>query len=257
MSDYGKIYIGSILLEMNRWTKGKQPTYRVSEWTQRFTEAGFDGTELWQWHATRCDDAERAALAAGPCPVAVFNSYAAFDAGGADDRTGGAALTRALGAKAVKFNVGSEPAERAEYIANLQQWRGVFDDDVILLCECHPGTIIEDAAAAKALFDDADVPGIGVIVHAFNRFDTLAEWMDTFGPMVRHAHLQMRDDPRVIRFDRKPDVAAEAIGIMRSAGFDGSYTLEFTEGTLADDESIDMLYANALADLALLEELLG
>ena len=256
MSEYGRIYIGSILLEMSRWTKEKQPTYRVSEWTRRLAEAGFDGIELWQWHATRSDDAERAALALSPCPVTIFNSYAAFDDSGAGDRRDSAELTRMLGAKAVKFNVGADPADRAIYIANLRQWRTMFDDDVMLLCECHPGTIIEEAADAKAFFDEAEVPGVGVIVHAFNRVDTLSEWMDTFGPMVRHAHLQMREGRDVIRLDGKGDAAEQAIGIMRAAGFDGSFTLEFTEGTLAPDESIDLLYTNALADLAFLKDLL-
>ena len=257
MSEYGKIYIGSILLEMNRWTKDKQPTYRVSDWTGRFAEAGFDGMELWQWHATRCDAGEVAALSAAPCPVTIFNSYASFDAAGAADRRQAAELTRTFGAPGVKFNVGAEPAERDEYIRSLRQWRTLFDDSVTLLCECHPGTIIEEAADAKAFFDDAGVEGVGIIVHAFNRVDSLAEWMDTFGPAVRHAHMQMRDDKNVIRFDRKPDLAEEAVGIMRGAGFDGSFTLEFTAGTLAPDENIDMLYANALADLAFLEELLA
>jgi len=135
MSNYGQIYIGSILLEMNRWTRDKQPTYRVSEWTERFAEAGFDGMELWQWHATRCDDDERAALAASPCPVRIFSSYAAFDDSGADDLRDGARLTAVLAADAVKFNVGADPAYRDLYIENLRQWRMLFDDSVTLLCE--------------------------------------------------------------------------------------------------------------------------
>lgn len=256
MSSYGQIYIGTILLEKNRWTKDKTPTYRVSDWTDRFAEAGFDGMELWQWHATAVDDDERRALAASPCPVAIFNAYAAFDAAGADDRNRAAELTRQFGAKAVKFNVGRDPDERAEYIDSLRQWRPLFDDDVTLLCECHPGTIIEEPAAAKAFFDEADVPGVGVIVHAFNAVDTLQAWLDTFGPAVRHAHLQMRDERTVIPFSAKPDVATDAVEKLKRAGFDGSYTLEFTAGTQAPDETADLLWTNALADKAFLEDLL-
>ncbi|MFW6146419.1 MAG: sugar phosphate isomerase/epimerase family protein [Planctomycetota bacterium] len=256
MSAYGKIYIGTILLEKNRWTKEKEPTYRVSDWADRFAEAGFDGMELWQWHATKVDDDERRALTAPPCPVAIFNSYAAFDASGAMDRNYAALLTRRFGAKGVKFNVGKDPAKRGEYIEALRQWRPLFDDDVTLLCECHPGTIIEEPAAAKAFFDEAEVPGVGVIVHAFNAADALEGWLDTFGPAVRHAHLQMRDERTVIPFSTKPDVAAGAIEKLKRAGYDGSYTLEFTAGTQAPDETADLLWTNALADKAFLEDLL-
>ncbi len=257
MSACGKIYIGTILLEKNRWTKDKTPTYRVSDWADRFAEAGFDGMELWQWHATKVDDAERRALTASPCPVAIFNSYAAFDESGATAREQAALLTRRFGAAGVKFNVGTDPDKRGDYLEALRQWRPLFDDDVTLLCECHPGTIIETPAAAKAFFDEAGVPGVGVIVHAFNAADTLDAWLDTFGPAVRHAHLQMRDERTVIAFRDKPDVAAEVIETLKRAGYDGTCTLEFTAGTLAPDETIDLLWTNALADKAFLEELLA
>ncbi|NLF31474.1 MAG: TIM barrel protein [Planctomycetes bacterium] len=256
MSACGKICIGTILLEKNRWTTDKTPTCRVSDWTGRFADAGFDGMELWQWHATKVDDAERRALTASPCPVAIFNSYAAFDQAGAIDRNHAALLARRFGAKGVKFNVGNDPAGRQEYMEALRQWRLLFDDDVTLLCECHPGTILEAPAAAKAFFDEAGVPGVGVIVHAFNAAGTLDAWLDTFGPGVRHAHLQMRDERNVIPFSAKPDVARRSIETLRRAGYDGSYTLEFTAGTLAPDETVDLLWANALADKAFLEDLL-
>ena len=47
MSD---VYIGTILLEANRHRPGKVPTYLVSQWSQRFVQAGFDGVELWENH---------------------------------------------------------------------------------------------------------------------------------------------------------------------------------------------------------------
>ena len=64
----GNIYIGTILLELNRWGSPKTPTYRVSEWLDRFQEAGFDGMELWEYHATLCPSEELAALEASTFP---------------------------------------------------------------------------------------------------------------------------------------------------------------------------------------------
>ncbi len=254
MSEVPKIYIGSILLERNRWAKDKQPTYAVSEWAQRFADDGFDGIELWEYHATLCDDAERAALAAAAPQVTIFNSYADMSDADADRRRRNAELTKRFGASGVKFNVGSDPAQRGMYLNAVRQWRSMFPDDVTLLCECHPGTIIEKPGDAKAFFDEVGCDGIKVIVHAFNAVDALAEWFAAFGADVAHAHLQMRNDGNMVSFDSDPDCADEAIGIMKGEGFAGSMTLEFAVGTLAADENIDDLYAAAVADLAFLKE---
>ena len=53
-----EIYIGTILLERNRWTRDKKPTCLVSEWIPRFKEAGFDGMELWENHAALASSTE-------------------------------------------------------------------------------------------------------------------------------------------------------------------------------------------------------
>ena len=45
--------------------------------------------------------------------------------------------------------------------------------------------------------------------------------------------------------------------IMEDHGFQGSFTLEFTEGTGQPGESIEGLYENALRDLAFLKGMLG
>ena len=49
MSD-GKILIGTILLDLNRWGNPKTPWYEVSEWIERFQQAGFDGVEIHAAH---------------------------------------------------------------------------------------------------------------------------------------------------------------------------------------------------------------
>jgi len=44
MSAPNDIYVGTILLEVNRHKPGKVPTILVSEWIGRSAEAGFDGS---------------------------------------------------------------------------------------------------------------------------------------------------------------------------------------------------------------------
>ena len=74
-----QILIGSILLDLNRWGDPKTPTYEVSDWTDRFREAGFDGMELWEYHATLCSDAEREKLLSSNFPATIYNTYCDFD----------------------------------------------------------------------------------------------------------------------------------------------------------------------------------
>jgi hypothetical protein len=103
------IYLGTVLLEANRWAKDRTPTYRVSEWLERIAAAGFDGIELWENHATLADCAERSALRGSTVPIRVFNSYVPLDAGGENARRTVAGLVRELNAGAVKFNVSNSP----------------------------------------------------------------------------------------------------------------------------------------------------
>lgn len=254
MDRSGKVYIGSILMETHRWSEDKTPSYAVSAWTDRFAEAGLDGIELWEYHATLVDDAERLALKAAACPTAIFNSYASMTDADEPRRRRAAELTVELGATGVKFNVGAEPSERGEYLRNLAAWRAMVPDDVTLLCECHPGTIIEDADDAKAFFDELHLDGVEMIVHPFNRAESLPAWFDAFGPKVAHAHLQMRQGREIVRFDHDPARAEGALRTMKAAGFDGSMTLEFTAGSRDPDAGTETLWESALADLAFLRE---
>ena len=81
-----QLYIGTILLEVNRHGEGKTPTYQVSEWTNHFAKAGFDGMELWEYHATLAGPGEAAALQTSTFPTAIYNSYASMDEAGRNDR---------------------------------------------------------------------------------------------------------------------------------------------------------------------------
>ena len=265
MSDYGKIYIGSILLEKNRWSKEKTPTLQVSDWAGRFARDGLDGIELWEYHATLTDEGERGKLDGTPCPIAVFNSYAAMTDADDGRRAAHADLALRYGARGIKFNVGNDPAARDDYLKNVMRWRDALGGRVELLCECHPGTIIEEPAAARKFFDTAGLEGIGVIVHAFNAADTLDEWFRHFGDKVRHAHLQSRRGRDVVNFADDEAAVKKALALMTDAGFTspdrpggrGSFTLEFTQGTLTEQDNPDWLYAAALRDFHYLTSLLG
>ncbi len=257
MSEKQKIYIATVLLEKNRWEDDRQqPSYLVSEWMGRFAEAGFDGVELWENHAKLCGPEELAAIEACPLPVAVFSSYAKMDNEGQAARDKAVELTKRLGAAGVKFNVQRDPSRRGIYMKNLKAWRTQFPSEVSLLCECHSGTILEEPAEARKFFDEIGPNDWGVIIHPFRAPETVKTWFEQFGPAVTHAHLQMRDGRKLLRLDRKPDRAKQAIRILREEGFCGSFTLEFTEG-IGPGEKIEELFRNATIDLEFLREALS
>jgi sugar phosphate isomerase/epimerase len=252
------LYIATLLLEVNRHSSPKAPSFRVSEWTDRFDRAGFDGMELWEYHATLAEPEESQALQETTFPTAVFNTYASMDEAGREDRARATRWIERLEPWGVKFNVGKQPEERETYLTHVREWRAQVPADVTLLCECHPGTIIEEPAAARQFFADLGVENWGIIVHPLNRLESLQAWFDTFGPAIMHAHLQMRTDDRtVIRFDQRPERTREAVRIMSEAGFQGSCSFEFTGGMNTPDENIEDLWTNTLRDLIYFREVLA
>jgi len=257
MSDRsGQILIGSILLDVNRWGKPKTPSYEVSDWRDRFQEAGFDGVELWEYHATLCSESEREKLRASNFLTTLYNTYCDFDDASVTDRQQAAEMIEQFGSVGVKFNVGKDPALRDTYLNNLRAWRALVPDTCTLFCECHPGTIVEDPDSAKAFFDDLGVDGWEIIVHCFiPETDVLKRWFDNFGPKVTHAHTQLRNEASEVQLlSDFPERAETALGIMSDYNFAGSIAVEFAKGTREPGENMDDLWTAAQSDLAFLRE---
>lgn len=254
-----EIYIGTVLLERNRWARGKKPTYLVSEWLARFAQAGFDGIELWENHAALASPDELTALQESAFPVAVFNSYTAFGASDEPSRQEAARLATILKARGLKFNLGAEAAQKDLYVRNALTWKGQLPPGTRLLCECHAGTIMEDPQVAKKVFDVWEDEAFQAIVHPFTTDSaTLRQWFSHLGPRITHAHVQLRDASGAVqRLERQPEVVKDRLHIMKEEGFSGSFSLEFTEGTSSPDESPEMLFSSALADLQCLRALLA
>jgi sugar phosphate isomerase/epimerase len=246
------IFLGTVLLEANRWAKDRSPTYRVSEWLERIAAAGFDGIELWENHAVMADAGEREALRASPVPVAVFNSYVSLDASGENRRLAVARQVRDLKAGGVKFNVSASSETLESELRAARAWAALMPRGVDLLCECHPGTAMEDpAVAARAL---SAYPEIGVIVHPFSCHD-LAAWVKHLGPRLRHAHAQVVDaEWHRWRLCDRPQLVRARLALLREAGYAGTFTIEFTAGVGVAPENREALFEAACEDLAFLRE---
>jgi len=250
-----QVCFATVLLESNRWTPEKTPTFKVSEWADPIRDAGFAGLELWEYHATLADEQERDALVRLPLPVAIFNSYCTFDDAGAGGRRRAAELAGRFGAGGVKFNFGNEPARADEYIRNLLAWAEELPVGCRLLCECHGGTLLETPAQAARVL--APLSGrVEIIVHAFaGERDVLREWLNRFGPAVTHVHVAGRvGNGPMLRLTDIADESRARLAMLAAAGYSGTWTEEFTGGVAQWPEDRRALLANAAGDLAFLRE---
>jgi sugar phosphate isomerase/epimerase len=251
------IYIATVLLEPNRWAGDKTPQITVSDWLPRFADAGFDGVELWQYHASLVAPAERAALRSAPLPIRLLNTYVGFTDGERAERQALAALGRELGVAGVKFNFGRQPEALAEYQRNYRSWRQQCPDDWRMLCECHGGTVLETPEAAAAAFAGMPAADIQLITHAFAEPpEVLRQKLELFGDRLTHIHVARRnpDADELQRLDRQHDACRETLAVLADHGFNGTLTVEFTEGVAQPSEDAEQLFANAVADLYYLRE---
>ena len=258
-----QIFLGTVAIEPNRWgmaEPGGHPLTRVSEWLSTIADAGFDGLELWERHARSVPDEELDALLASDIPIRILSCYTSWDDSDDSIRAETASWIERVGAQGVKFNVGSDPDSIGDYTERLRRFEAEVPNDARLLCECHFGTVAEDPAVARDMFDsvaDADRLGAIVHVHPIAR-DEWSEPLGVLGDRVRHVHVQVAEVPQSTSADELSEAlrpAAEAIG---AASPHATWTIEFSHGMWGfgrDDAEFDnpaYILQSARRDLAAL-----
>jgi len=241
--------LASILLEPNRWKPGRPPSIRVSDWSARAAAAGFDGWELFENHYRRADEAEQRRLEQGPLPVRIFNTYESFEDAARPELREVAECVRQLAVAGIKFNVGNDPARRGGCRAAI----AAFPSGARLLCECHPGTMLETPEAAADFVAAWPAAPFDVIIHPFLLGpEAISRWLRLLGPRVRHAHVQMRAWQDARQFLALSDDAArarECLAALAAGGFRGTFALEFAAPTGRTDDQPEVLFAAAVRDL--------
>ncbi len=260
-----EILLGTVAIEPNRWgtiTADRAPVVRVADWIAAIDGAGFDGLEIWDGHVTAAPDGDVDRLRS-VLPLALFNSYADFGPGddAARSREAAAEWTARCGSRAVKFNVGNDPADEQGYVERLASWIGELPGDTAAMCECHQGiSIAEDPLVAARMFDQVGpADRLQALVHTHDAPDLVRAKFDAYGDRITHVHVNFLDFT-VMTHPRLGDVV-ERLGefhrLVTDLGFRGSWTLEFVAGLLTEDDTPAVLVEQATADLTVLREVLA
>lgn len=238
------IYLGSVLLEPRRWSRERQPSIALPDWTPRMRSAGFDGWDLWEFHDV-------------PPPVEdvrVYNSYLLPEEASPDEISGLAERVNRSGAGMLKFNVGKEADAPERAIAPLLALAKACPG-VDLLCECHPGTPLENAETAIPWIRSLPET-FGVILHPLGEENTFTTaCLAQIPERVRLVHLQLKnlETGKRALLNERPDVVRARLEELFRLGYQGPATLEFTRGVGGGPEDTpETLFQHAVKDLAFL-----
>ncbi|MBX3314101.1 MAG: hypothetical protein KF906_07255 [Actinobacteria bacterium] len=258
-----EVLLGTVAIEPNRWgtiRPDRSPSTRLSDWLDRIATLPIDGMEVWEGHLAGVDDAERARVLGGPVPVRIYNTYVGFDDPDDRHRRSVAAAVAESGARAVKFNVGNDPAAEAAYGDRLAVWLDDLPDDVTAICECHAGiSIAEDPTVAARILDTAGPPERAqALVHTHADAALLDATFDALGERVTHVHVNHLDTATFTHptLAAVEDELGATVARLRDHGFTGSWTLEFVTGVLTADDHPAALLDAAAADLDVLVRIL-
>jgi hypothetical protein len=127
--------------------------------------------------------------------------------------------------------------------------------DFRFLCECHGGTTIEDPRKAAETFEQLGREDYEIIIHGFGGKDEdIVQRFRIHGPRITHIHANLSGT----RNGPMPEaVIRTRLRLLRALGFQGSFTIEFTEGVGLDDEDIETLFHNAVRDMHTLRQCLA
>ncbi len=128
----------------------------------------------------------------------------------------------------------------------------MFRADFSFLCECHRGSTMEDPALASRTLGRLGRADHGIILHGISsEEEPVRERFARYGDRIIHLRCNLSSNGPMTE-----DALCRRLDLLRDFGFNGTYTIEFTEG-VRDELSIEQLYQNALRDMRLLRSCLS
>jgi len=255
MTAQPEIFLGSIALEPNRWKKAEKriPSLSVPEWSGKAREAGFDGWELWEFHYHLADKAGKAALAVTDPAVKLFNTYQLPGYNAPEFRGEVVPAVESLGesVRGIKFNLGKDDVPFAKQVDEALRWSDALPDHVRMLCECHPGTVLETPEAAARAFERWPKDRFAAILHPMRDDpEHIPGWFDALEGRIAHLHWQARgEDKKICPLGEQGELLESVTRSLKRAGFSGTQSIEFVHGLGKPWESVDRLFASAVEDL--------
>ena len=250
MNYKNEIYLATVCLEKNRWTT-RLPSIKVSDYLDKIMAAGFDGIELWENHALLADEDELAKLIDSSSRIKLLNTYCLGDKGHETSRDASLAMAKRLAVEGIKFNFGRDFDDLKGCVERIDDWLRGFPKDSRLLCEFHNGFNLSYENIAEALgYTESMSTRVEAISHAFSMDSAaMAGQFSYFGERIRHIHVQYIWDTR--------DEAADVIQALRDRGFQGSFSIEFTNGVKEEDADVEDILDNAIRDMSFLRRCIG
>lgn len=257
------LLLGTVALEPRRWKKDPErfPSFAVSEMSEAAAAAGFNGWELWERHYTHASEEEKKALQNDLCPIVGLNTYWCPGHGSIEEGEQVSETIEALRStlRLVKFNLGpvDGPVPVEKQIEAAARWAETLPEGVRLLCECHPRTVLETPAAARAAFAEWPAERFGAIVHPLGPAQKeLSGWFEALGNRITHLHWQSKGQDKVMRplAELEEEIRTTA-KILAEHHFAGTAALEFVAGMNKPGETPERLFAQAVEDLKTLGSL--
>lgn len=249
-----KIYLGTIALEKNRWAKGRNPSFNVSDFIPNLKDDGFYGMELWEYHYTLATDEEKAKLAECDIPF-YFNTYISIEKRNDELFKSIGDAVKAIGATAVKFNFsrnwGEDIPTVSTQLENLKRFTDFLPADVKMLCECHANTVMEVPEDAGEIFAKLDKEKYGAIIHFETDTELADRCFESYGDRICHMHCQYKGGaPGFQSMDDGTGKAEHLVNYYKNKGFDGTMAIEFVKF----EESAEQHYENAKKELKYLRK---
>lgn len=205
--DYkGKILIGTVMLEKNRWTLEKVPTVRITDWLGMFAKDDFEGIELWENHVLRNPESELMKIKSCGLPLIYLSSYLKFDGSDNEEMQKVAEVAKELSAASIKFNFSNNIDLLETHIVKIRRFAELLPEDCSLLCECHANTIMADLNNAFKVFEILNDERFGIIIHLFDPLEILQKWFMAFGQKIKHVHIHLYDGGNIIALRNKPEL---------------------------------------------------
>ncbi len=247
----GDVYLATICIEQFRWAKPKRSSVDLDACIPRIAEAGFDGIELWEFHADKLGEDElaraRDLAAEAGCPVTVLSTYVETvptDENGAHRRRLND-IARVLGVEAYKYNITGEA--RDEAVRFVKDWAA--ETDALFLCECHGGTMMEDPAAAAEVIRELGPERFPSILHTLVAGDEEFEKdLALKGDLLGYVHVHSAGSHR--------ERIAERVKRIGEAGLTLTWSIEFSPPVYEKGDN-ETCFAAAVEDMKFLRECLG